>query len=732
MATRTTLFGRDSELAALTADLDAACAGAGSVALVIGEPGIGKTQLATALAGLARQRGAAVAWGRASEVEGAPVYWPWAQALAAAAEQHRGGSPLAPLVPMLRAPEATDPGEGDPARSRFELFDRVTAGLARAAEAQPLLLVLDDLHWADAGSLRLVEFAARALSALPILIVATARSDDPSVDPERARRLVQLGRLARVQRLTGLAPAAVRELLADHLDHELTEPLFERVLSVSEGNPFFVIEMARLLGSRDPQVTVPPGVAELMRRRIEPLPERSLRVLEVAAVLGREFALQPLAAALGESPLAVLESLEPALALGLVRLGSGSLRRYAFSHALLRETLYEGLAPVRRITLHAAVAESLEAESRGDDPEQLAALAHHFLEAADVASSDKAIHYACEAGERELRLCVFDAAARHFERALAAPTPADPDAARLRALLGLGDACHGSGDRARMDGAFREAIELARRAGSERFAWAALRFARARAEFGAFDFEINGLLEQALRELPPDAGALRARLLAQLAAGLHLIPGEEKRGKELSDQAAWLARRLGDEATLAFVLRRRLITLLGPDHLDERSATAEEILALPATPALREARRPVRANRRLRGARRPLGPRPGAGELRSEGGRVAAAVPAVDGGDLPHRPGAARGAARRRRVERAGVPRDRPAGPGALFAAALRRPAVLAARDAGSGARGGPAARGRRCRDHGRAGVALGLRELSRGNGPARGGGARVRRAGRE
>ncbi len=586
MAARTKLFGRDAELAALGADLDAARAGAGGLVLVLGEPGIGKTQLALAAASLARARGACAVWGHASQGDGAPVYWPWIRALAAAAAQHPRGSELAPILPILRARDAADPAEGDPARSRFELFDRVTAAMARAAEAQPLVLVFDDLHWADAGSLRLLEFVARALRGLPILVIATARSDEPR-DPALARRLAQLGRVARTQRLAGLAPAAVRELLADQLERELTEPDFERVLSVTEGNPFFVIEMAQLLGAPDLRNAVPPGVAELMRRRIEPLPERSLRALEVAAVLGREFELAPLAAALREPPLAVLESLEPALALSLVHVGSGSLRRYAFAHALLRETLYQGLKPARRVQLHAAVAESLESEASADDSERLAALAHHFLEAAEVGDARKAVRYACEAGERALRLCAFDEALRHFEHALAAPL-APADGARLRALLGLGDACHGTGDRARMDGAFREAIELARRDGGERFAAAALRFARARAELGAFDFEVNGLLEQALREIPAEATALRARLLAQLASGLHLLPGEEKRGQELSDEAARLARGLGDEATLTFVLRRRLITLLGPDDLEQRSATADEILARPGLRAAAE------------------------------------------------------------------------------------------------------------------------------------------------
>jgi hypothetical protein len=581
MNPRETLVGREPEFSALLADLAAACAGGGRLVLLVGEPGIGKTCTATALAAAARGRGASVVWGRCQEHEGAPVYWPWAQALAAASEAHPQAREFATLLPLLRAVDATGGAEAEPARARFELFDRVVAALAAEARAQPLVIVLDDLHWADAGSLLLLEFVARELDGLPLLILATTRSEE-SRDATRVRWVARLARVARTQVLAGLERPAVRALLAHHVERELDDADFEQIYATTEGNPFFVIEMAQLFVSRAPRDALPPGGAELMRRRLDALPAASLRALDVAAVLGRDFELGPLTGALREEPLAVLAALEPALAHGLIRLVPGALRRFSFAHALLRETLYRSLAPGNRVALHRAVAESLEAEATGDESAHLTALAHHYFEAAQLVDPGKAIHYAREAGTRALRLFAFDEAARHFERALAASALAQSDEARLPSLLGLGEALHGLGDRARMDAAFREALGLARCEGGEVFASAVLRFARLRAELGALDFELNALLEEALDLLPESAPGLRARLLAQLAAGLHLLVGEEKRAQELSDEAACLARRLADPATLTYVLRRRLITLLGPDQLELRSATADEILALPS------------------------------------------------------------------------------------------------------------------------------------------------------
>lgn len=578
-------MGRETERALLRAELEAALRGAGRLVLLVGEPGIGKTRTASALAAEARERGASAVWGRCHEREGAPVYWPVVQALAsyAAAAPGAPAEEIAAVLPLLRAPEAAPAPDGPPERARFELFDRVTRALAAAARARPLLLAIDDLHWADVGSLLLLEFLARELGTLPLLLVATLRDLEPQDDAKRAALLAAVVRLGTSVPLAGLERPAVEQLLADRLGHAPGDDVVERVLGVTEGNPFFVIELAHLLAARGPGSAadgplgaIPPGVQELLRQRLEPLATPSLRLLEAAAVVGRGFELGPLALVLKESPGALLDALRAPLALGLVREIPGALRRYAFSHALLREALYQRLAPAARSALHGAVAEALEATGPADE-ERLPALAHHFFEAAQATDPAKAIRYGCEAGLRALRLLAFEEAVRHFERVLAALAIAGDEGSRLRALTGLGEALRGVGDPAGAGAAFHEAVGLARPRGGAAFADTVLRFARARAELSVLDVEMNALLEEALAAAPT-SGPLRARVLARLAVGLHLQPGAEARRKALSDEALALARGLGDPTTLGFVLSRRLVGLLGPDALDERLATADEIL----------------------------------------------------------------------------------------------------------------------------------------------------------
>ena len=580
--------GREAELGILCAELTAALRGEGQLVILAGEPGIGKTRTAAALAAQARELGASVAWGRCHEGEGAPVYWPWVQALGLYAAEHHDApaSEVAALLPILRAGTALPVTDGVPERARFELCDRVATALTAAARAQPLLVVLDDLHWADAGSLVLLEFLARQLESIPLLVLGTLRDVELQQRPDVAPLLSAVVRLGRSVPLAGLARSAVQELLSDRLGRAPEGLLVDEVLGLTEGNPFFVIEVAHLL-ERTPAAgasaglgtpAVPPGAQELLRQRLAPLPARSLRLLEAAAVMGREFELQLLAIVLEESPEAILEALSPALALSLVREVPGALRSYAFTHALMREALYLGLAPGVRARLHRAVGEAMEAVGSPDDV-LLPALAHHFFAAAQGTDPTKAIRYGCEAGERALRLLAFEEGVRHFERALAAIALAGDEAARLRAMVGSADALHGTGEPARAEAVFRDAVVVAQRLGPSAFAETVLRFADARAESGMLDVEMNTLLEQAMTALPPEPTSVRARLMARLAAGLHLQPGAELRRKRLADEAAAMARALAEPATLGYVLTRRLVGLLGPDHLDERLATTDELLS---------------------------------------------------------------------------------------------------------------------------------------------------------
>jgi tetratricopeptide (TPR) repeat protein len=572
----------------LRTDLEAAIAGEGRLVTLVGEPGVGKTRTAMALAGDARSRDAAVVWDRCNESGGAPVYWPWRQALGALAADTLASeaTALAALLPDLHAGVGPGAAADVPDRARFELFDRVADALRRTTRARPVVLVIDDLHWADAGSWLLLEFVAREIGGLRLLVLGTYRASDLAGRPEIAGVRSAVLRLAHGIPLGGLSVAALRELMAEHLGQAPDDALVAEIAGLTDSNPFFVTEVLRLLATATPggseRLPIPPGVEQLLHRRLAALPDASRRLLEAAAVAGRDFELTPLVAVLGTPLEALLDALTPALDAGIVRAAGERLRRYVFTHALMRDCVYERLAPSTRGALHAAVGAALEAGGPPDG-DRLALLAHHFYEAARAGDPAKAIHYGCAAGEHALGVLAFEEAVRHFERALAAVAVAGDEALRLRALAGLGEAAAGAGLPGRAHDAFRDAVALSRRQGAQAFADTVLRYSSVRAEFGLLDVEMNALLDEALATLGEERSARRARLLARLAAGLSLQGGAERRRRALADEATALARALDDPPTLEGVLMRRLIALLGPDAIDARLATSDEILHTPTS-----------------------------------------------------------------------------------------------------------------------------------------------------
>ena len=572
--------GRETELATLRGEIEAAFAGRGRVVLLVGEPGIGKSRTATVVADDAAARGAAVVWGRCREGEGAPVYWPWVQALGAYANERPGGpaaGEVAALLPLLVG-TAGQVAARTPEQARFELFRRIAVALLATAREQPLLIILDDLHWADAGSLVLLEFLAPELNPARVCVLGTLRD----VELRRRPEVAPIARLAQQVPLRGLGRTALRDLLTECLGHAPDDGVVDDALGVTEGNPFLVLELAHLLAAdAAPRGRTPitPAAHDLVRRRLGPLPAPTLRLLEAAAVVGREFDLGPLTSVLAMPASALLDAVGPALAAGVAREVPGRLRRYSFAHALVREALYDDLTPGTRARLHAAVGEALEGAGAEHD-DRLAMLAHHFFEAAQGGDPAKAIRFERQAGDRALESLAFEEAARHYERVLEALAVAPDDDVRLHMLAGLGEARHGAGDHAGADALFRDAVVVARRLGWPAFAETVLRFANLRWEFGVLDVEMNELLDEALAHLPPSPSPLRARLLARLSAGLLLQPGAEARRKVLGDEAAAMARAQDDPATLAFVLGRRVVALLDPDTLEERRAATDEMLRL--------------------------------------------------------------------------------------------------------------------------------------------------------
>jgi DNA-binding SARP family transcriptional activator len=597
-----TLVGREAELAQLHAAFDEALADQTRVVLLSGEPGIGKTRLVDELARHAVHRGAQVLVGRCWEAGGAPAFWPFVQALRGYVRTHdpdlvrgklgAGASELVQILPELDylVPDRPAPASSEPEAARFRLFDATASFLRSAAEAQPLVLVLDDLHAADAPSLLLLQFVARALTDCPLLVVAAYRDVDPSLDETLAATLTELLREPVTRRLplTGLEEQNVASFIEQITGRDSPRRLTSEIHRATEGNPLFVGEIVRLLVTEGAfedvaaapawRHTVPEGVKSVIRRRLRHLSDDCKLVLVLASVLGREFRLDALALASGVSDHALLQILDEAVRERVVSELPGTPVRLRFAHALIGDTLYDELTPGRRTQLHRRVGEALEALFDGDPEPHLAELAHHFLAAVPGGGTDKAFGYARRAGDQAAAQLAYEEAARLYELAL---TAAPDDATRCDLLLALGDARARSGDTRSSKEAYRDAAELAEALDSvEQLARAALGYGgRFIWDASRDDPYVLPLLERALAALGDGDSPLRVRLLARLGGGPlrdASFPPEQR--AVLSADALATARRIGEPDTLAYALAGWVLANDAPDRVLERLELATELV----------------------------------------------------------------------------------------------------------------------------------------------------------
>ena len=602
---RGAFVGRAAELAELYRGLDEAISGRGALFLLLGEPGIGKTRLAEELVRRARSRGACVLVGRCWEAGGAPAFWPWVQSLRSYVEQSEpaalraqlaaGAADVAQIMPELREifpdlPEPSLEAEG----ARFRLFDATARFLRSAAAERPLVLVLDDLHAADEPSLLLLRFVAGELGGSRILIVGTYRDVDPTVRDPLASTLAELAREQVTHRvaLGGLTLEDVARFVELDAGAIPVPGLIAALHAETEGNPLFLGEVVRLLAAEGRLAEVdtrtlftlgiPQGVREVIGRRLGRLSAECIRVLTLASVLGRDFGLDVLSTLSELSGDELLDVLDEAVAARVVSAVPETHGRLRFAHALIRETLYDGLTTPRRVQLHRRASEALEA-AYGSDPEpHLAELAYHFFEAAPGGDAQKALGYALRAGESAVKLLAYEEAARLYKLALQALDLTQPvdRVTRCELLLSLGDALARGGSTPEAKTAFLAAADVARSAQlPEHLARAALgrggRFVWLRA---GSDERLVPLLEEALQALGETESTLRVRLLARLAGALRDQASLEPRAS-LSGQAVEIARRLGDKETLAYALSGRFTAIWGPD-IEELAEIAEEVTRL--------------------------------------------------------------------------------------------------------------------------------------------------------
>jgi DNA-binding SARP family transcriptional activator/RecA/RadA recombinase len=580
-AHRGVFVGRARELAALDESLGDALAGRGRIVLIAGEPGIGKSRLVDELAARARAHGAQVLVGRCWEAGGAPAYWPWVQALRGhLPEAKRDAVALAELVAGNGVP-ALDTDD-----ARFRLFSAVGALLRQAAEAQPLVVVLDDVHAADEPSLLLLRFVAREIVDSRLVVVCAFRDVDPTLSDPLTSTLAELVREPHTSQIAlgGLNELDVAEYVELATGTLPTSELVAAIHAETEGNALFVAEVVRLLEAEgrlgDPAAAlrIPPGVRAVIGQRLARLQPACRDLLAAASVLGREFTLDVLQR-LGELDRdEMLDALDEAVSERAVLDMPRSPGRLRFAHALIRDTLYDDLAPMRRLRLHERAGAALEGVHAGDLAPYLSELARHYVAAAPAGAIDKAVDYARRAGDQALGQLAFEEAVRHYETAL---TLVDEGVTRCELLLALGEARARAGDQRAAKEAMAEAARLAERHDlGEQLGRAALGYGgRIIWEVSRDDPELVPLLERAIEAQGDGDSALRVRLLARLAGGPlrdASFPPERKAG--LSEEALAMARRLDDTATLAFALHGYILGHHSPDHTRSQLEVATELI----------------------------------------------------------------------------------------------------------------------------------------------------------
>jgi DNA-binding winged helix-turn-helix (wHTH) protein/tetratricopeptide (TPR) repeat protein len=623
---REPLLGRSTELRLLLERLGRTELGQGSLVLIEGEPGVGKTALAEQLSAAAQERGFDVIWGRAWEGGGAPPFWPWIQVLRTIAqregsEQLRewlggGGSEFAPLLPEFgsqtqpRSEALSTDLEG--ARARFRQFDVLSRMLrhlagressgARASsdggtKKRPWLILLDDLHAADDASVQLVRFLMPDLGELGLMLVGTYRG----LECASKGSLSALAESCSdsILHLRGLTPADVSELLTRKLGQPVPGRLAAALHNVSAGNPLLLSELCSRLGDDvlapkgarfDAEMplpelahladfALPERIASAVQKHLEQLPEATRTALAAASALGREFSPPLLAKLLARSEAELSELLAPAIRRAVLR-RAASPGCLLFSHVLVCNAIYAELPPQRRLSLHGRIGELLEQGSSPAHP-PLHELAHHYHLAGSDGYRDKALHYAERAAEQACSVMAHESGAVLYDRAIALAELQQESSEHLHTLLcAAGRAWYRSGDMERAALRYDRAATLARAENApERLAEAVVLCCCSQRGAMLHDPERHQQMREALALLPPGDSAVRARLLSCSTLGLR-SPDTLAARRNATLAAVEMARRLGDPEVLLWTLDAQHFVLWGAAPPEEMVLIAQEMIAL--------------------------------------------------------------------------------------------------------------------------------------------------------
>jgi tetratricopeptide (TPR) repeat protein/predicted Ser/Thr protein kinase len=443
--------GREHERGRLAEAWSLAKAGTRHLCLIAGEPGIGKTRLALEFARQCADENATVLVGRCDE-EALVPYQPFVEAIGwyartapdaafKAAIPANGAGDLAAFAPefLARLPNAPEPTPMNAAGQRYRLFESVSALLSALSSAAPVLLLIEDLHWADKPTLSLLRHVVRGSDPAALLLLGTYRDSEVVAGHPLGELLADFRREPAVTRvvLAGLEPAHVGTLIAGLSAGNVAPGLARQVVESTGGNPFFVSEMARHLNETGSGSGLPEGIREVILRRVSRLSETCVRTLTLAAVVGREFDLDLLEGFADTPENDLLDAIDEARQAQLLDEAVGKPGRYSFHHALIRNALYDSMASTRRVRIHRRVAEALEKLSAQWAEPPLADLAYHFTQAASAAVADRAADYATRAADRMAAALAHEEAARFYDYALRAldSLPASPAVERQRVAI---------------------------------------------------------------------------------------------------------------------------------------------------------------------------------------------------------------------------------------------------------------------------------------------------------